>query len=277
MIPTSLTEEEFDRFIALIYKVSGIKIPNTKRILVSNRIRRRLLATGLDSFSKYYLFLTSSSGSSKELPHFLDEITTNETYFFRDIHQYNWFSDTFLPEIVQKARLGKRPKRLRIWSAAASNGSELYSLAIKIQEKKAILSGWSIQLLGTDLSTTALTSARAGVFDARTLRLVEPDLRRKYFDESPETTLATIKPEIRSMVTWKPHNLIRPLLEDPFDCIFLKNVLIYFDAGSKAIVAAHMIKALAPDGYLVLGPTEVMGSMLEGLTKRQTWLYQKST
>ncbi len=275
MTPTSLTEEEFDRFIALIYKTSGIRIPNTKRVLVSNRIRRRLLATGLDSFSKYYLFLVSSQGA-REMPQFLDEITTNETYFFRDVHQYDWFSATFLPEIVQKARLGKRPRRLRIWSAAASNGSELYSLAIRILEKKAILQGWTFYLLGTDLSPTVLNEARAGVFDARSLRLVSPEIRRRYFDECPEGKTGTIKPEIRAMATWKAHNLIRPGSEDAFDCILLKNVLIYFDAGSKAVVAGHVMKALAPDGYLVLGPTEVMGSLLGDLAKRQTWLYQKA-
>jgi chemotaxis protein methyltransferase CheR len=274
MSSTSLTEEEFDRFITLIYKTSGIRIPSTKRILVSNRIRRRLVATGIEAYAKYYSFLTSAAGL-REMPLFLDEITTNETYFYRDVHQYDWFSDKFLPEIIQQARLGKRPKRLRIWSAAASNGSELYSLAIRLLEKKSLLTGWTFTLIGTDLSGAILDSARRGNYDTRTLRLVDPDLKTKYFDETAEPGEWAIKPEVRSLVHWKSHNLLRPTPEEPFDCVFLKNVLIYFDASSKAIVAGHITKALVPGGYLVLGPTEVMSSLLGDLTKRQTWLYQK--
>lgn len=272
----NLTDEEFDRFIALIYKLSGIRIPTTKRILVSNRLRRRLRATGIEGFSEYYAFVTSPAGL-KEIPQFLDEITTNETYFFRDIHQYQWFGNEFLPEIAKQAQLHQRPKRLRIWSAAASSGDELYSIAIRIQEQKHLLSGWTFRLLGTDLSGAVLNSARAGVYDSRRLRLVDPVIRRKYFDEDAANDRWTVKPEIRGMVNWKVHNLMKPLVEEPFDCIFLKNVLIYFDPKSKETVAKHMIESMARRGYLVLGPTEVLSSMLEPLEKRKTWLYQRKS
>lgn len=275
MEPTTLSDSDFERFLALIYRVSGIRIPNTKRVLVSNRLRRRLRATGIKDFTSYYGYLTSPAGAA-EMPLFLDEITTNETYFFRDPHQYEWFGSEFLPEIADQALKRHRPKRLRVWSAAASNGAELYSLAIQIQEKRALFGGWSIQLIGTDLSGAILAEARAGCYDGRALRLVDPQLRRRYFDQQPEADRWTIKPEMRALATWKAHNLLRPLInEAPFDCIFVKNVLIYFDAESKQTVARRIVEALAPRGYLVLGPTEMITRLIDPLERRKSWLFQR--
>ena len=133
---TELTEEEYEKFCELIYRVSGIRIAENKRVMVGNRVRRRLRATGIGSFAEYYTFLTSPAGTG-EMPLFLDEITTNETYFFRDIQHYDWLGETFLPEIAQNAALRKRPKTLRIWSAACSTGEEPYSIALKFLGKKA--------------------------------------------------------------------------------------------------------------------------------------------
>jgi chemotaxis protein methyltransferase CheR len=274
-LPT-LNDADFERFLALIYRVSGIRIPATKRVLVSNRVRRRLKSTGIADFNAYYTFLTSPSGTD-EMPRFLDAITTNETYFFRDQHQFEWFGKTFLTEMLELAQAHRRPKSLRIWSAAASNGSELYSLALILQERKAALHDWSISLLGTDLSEAALQEAREATYDARDLRLVEADRRRRYFHEDPKSQRWTLNAEIRALPKWQVHNLMRPLAtREKFDCIFLKNVLIYFDAESKQIVARHMIECLAPRGYLVLGPTEMIPQMLEPLERRQPWLYQKA-
>jgi chemotaxis protein methyltransferase CheR len=273
-LPT-LSDEEFDRFLGLIYRVSGIRIPTTKRVMVSNRLRRRLRATGIASFGAYYAFLTSAGGA-KEMPRFLDEITTNETYFFRDPHQFAWFGGEFLPEVAESARKGLRPKRLRVWSAAASNGAELYSIALTVQENRAAIPNWPVYLLGTDLSEAMLDEARAGEYDERALRLVPPESRRRDFVEDPERRRWTIKPAIRSQATWRVHNLLRPMPgETSFDCIFLKNVLIYFDATSKQAVARSMVEALAPRGYLVLGPTELIPTMLGPLVRRKSWLYQR--
>jgi chemotaxis protein methyltransferase CheR len=104
---------------------------------------------------------------------------------------------------------------------------------------------------------------------------VTPDERNKYFDEDLQSKRWIIKEEIRSLVTWKLHNLLMPLKEEPFDCVFLKNVLIYFDSASKQTVVKNVLAALGKGGYLVIGPTEGIYSMLDPLTKLKTWLYQK--
>jgi chemotaxis protein methyltransferase CheR len=271
---TELTDDEYEKFCGLIYRVSGIRIAENKRVMVSNRVRRRLRATGIGSFAEYYAYLTSAAAGG-EMPLFLDAITTNETYFFRDIQHYDWLGETFLPGIAQDAAARKRSKTLRIWSAACSTGEEPYSIALKLLGKKPMFAGWRTTILGTDLSGAALADARAGRYDARAVRLVEPASRLAFFDEDPAAQRWTVRPDLKALVTWKQHNLLFPLKEDPFDCIFIKNVLIYFDKESKQIVVRNLIDVLDKGGYLVVGPTEGIYSMLDSLNKLKPWLYQK--
>ena len=171
MSQAELTTEEYGKYCELIYRVAGIRIADNKRVMVSNRVRRRLRATGIPTFAEYYAFLTSLSGRD-EMPLFLDAITTNETYFFRDAQHYDWLGDSFLPAIIQQAAARKRPKTLRIWSAACSTGEEPYSIALKVLAKKLLLAGWRTTLLGTDLSGAVLNAARTGSYDARAVRLI---------------------------------------------------------------------------------------------------------
>jgi chemotaxis protein methyltransferase CheR len=274
MTGVELTEAEYQQFCGLIYRVSGIRIPGTKRVMVSNRLRRRLRATGIASFSAYLAFLNSAAGVG-EMPRFLDEVTTNETYFYRDPHHYEWFGQVFLPEVIQQARLRKRPKSLRVWSAASSTGEELYSVALKIVDRKVELGGWRLTLLGTDLSGAVLDAARAGVYDARALRLVGAAERDRYFTHDPGSQKWTLSPDLRAGAVFKLHNLLEPLDQAPFDCIFIKNVLIYFDEESKKTVVRHLLASLGRGGYLVVGPTEGIHGMLGSLTKHKTWLFQR--
>jgi chemotaxis protein methyltransferase CheR len=270
-----LSEEVFAKFLELIYKVSGIKIPDTKKVMVSNRLRRRLRATGITGFPEYYAYLTSAPGAA-EMPLFLNEVTTNETYFYRDVHHFDWLNECFFPKIAEEGRLRKRPRTLRIWSAASSTGEELYSILLRFQPLRHLFSGWTTSFLGTDLSGAALEAARAGVYDERAVRHVTQPERARFFDFDPKTQRFTVKDELRSLATWKLHNLMRPIGEDPFDCVFIKNVLIYFDVHSKQAVTRHLIQCLAKDAYLVVGPTEGIYNMLEPLQKRRPWLYQRA-
>jgi chemotaxis protein methyltransferase CheR len=276
MTHTELTDQEYQKFCQLIYRIAGIRIADNKRVMVSNRVRRRLRATGINSFADYYAFITSPAGNG-EMPLFLDAITTNETYFFRDPQHYEWLGDTFLPEIAAKAGMRTRSKTLRMWSAACSTGEEPYSIALKLLARRPLFAGWKITLLGTDLSGAVLDAARAGSYDARAVRLIEPAQQRAFFDQDPVSQRFAVRPEVKSLVTWKQHNLLSPLKEEQFDCIFLKNVLIYFDVDSKQVVVKNVIDALVKGGYLVIGPTEGIYAMLDPLSKVQPWLYQRHT
>lgn len=278
-VGSELSDAEFTAFRDLVYKQSGIRIPNTKRVLVANRVRRRLRATGIDRFADYLAMLGSPRGIV-ELPSFLDEITTNETFFDRDPHQYDWFGGEFLDGLVREAAARRRPRRLRVWSAACSTGEEVYSLIFRWLDRRAAMLGWTAHFLGTDLSGSVLAAARAGVYDSRSLRLIHDDRRQRFFEADPtgNGNRWTIKNEIRALATWKQHNLLSQLQapREPFDCIVLKNVLIYFDMASKKVVVQHLLNSLAPGGYLMIGPTEGVAPLLAGLTRVQPWLYRST-
>jgi chemotaxis protein methyltransferase CheR len=149
-------------------------------------------------------------------------------------------------------------------------------MAIEILEKRPLFAGWKPKVLGTDISGAVLAEARAGRYDARSVRHVEPARLLAFFDEDREAGLWTVKPDVKALVAWKPHNLLTPLNDEPFDCIFLKNVLIYFDKDSKQTVVKNLVAALAAGGFLVIGPTEGVHNMLDPLTRVRPWLYQKA-
>ena len=273
MADEELTEAEFERFRTLIYKVAGINIPASKKLMVGNRLRRRLRATGIGSFADYHARLVApGSGASAEMPAFLDAITTNETYFYRDLHHYEWLGTTFLPEFAAATRPRNRP--LRIWSAACSTGEEPYSIALKVAANRPALAGREVTILGTDLSAAALDSARLAVYDDRAVHLVPTDEKKRAFDHDPVKKRWTLKPEVRSLASFKTHNLLKPPADGPFDCVLIKNVLIYFDTDSKQTVVRNLLASLGKGGFLVVGPTEGIYGMLGVLTKHKTWLYQ---
>jgi chemotaxis protein methyltransferase CheR len=272
----TLSESEFERFRVLIYRLSGIRVQPTKQVLVANRLRRRLKETGIAGYDAYYRFLNSPEGR-EEVARFLDAITTNETYFLRDPSQFEWLGGPLLDEIFSDAAHGRHPKRLRVWSAAASSGEELYTIAMILREHASRVGGWKLDLLGTDLSGGMLDAARAGVYDQRALRLVDAKRRETFFRQVPlDTTRWEVVPELKKMTRWKKHNLMFPLVgEEPFDVIFLKNVLIYFDNESKTRVLKNVLAALRPGGYLVVGPTDAVARFLEDTKRERPWLFRK--
>jgi chemotaxis protein methyltransferase CheR len=178
--------------------------------------------------------------------------------------------------VLAEAAARRRPRSLRIWSAACSTGEEPYSIAIRLADRRAELAGWRLGVLGTDLSGAALQAARAAVYEERALHLVDPATRARRFDEDASGRRWTLKPDVRSLVEFRSHNLLKPLGGEPFDCVFLKNVLIYFDAKSKQTVVDGVLGSMARGGYLVTGPTEGIHGMLGSLARIKPWLYQRT-
>jgi chemotaxis protein methyltransferase CheR len=271
--PERLTPQQFELFQKFIYERCGIKIDLSKITLVSNRIRRRLQPSNCENFSSYYQFIKSRSGSS-ELIHFVDAITTNETSFFRTPSNFDWLKNVYVGELLRDKADGKREPNLRIWSAACSSGEEPYSIAMCLSEASVALRGWAIQIIGTDISDSSLKSARNAVYRKRTMQEMDDAKVRRYFTEEKPGDFR-LQPSITQMVSFRNHNLMKPMLEKPFDCIWLRNVLIYFDRESKAKVIENLVRSLVSGGYLVVGPSEGVYDMLGMLQKRGTFLYQK--
>ena len=270
-----VTDAQLARYASLIYDKTGIRISPQKKTLVSNRIRRRLRATGEECFDAYLNKLKQLSASDPEWHAFLQEITTHETYLFRDMSQWDWLREGFLPDLQSAARRGERDKSLKIWSAACSTGDEPYTIASCIADRLSNSSAWQIQILGTDIGRGSLEAARQPKFGERAMRHVPSEYQRRFFAADKDNAIWTPKPQLTSWMSFEQHNLLDPMRKGPFDLIVLKNVLIYFDAKSKEPVANHICRALKPGGYLITGPAEGVVDFLGGLERVQGWLHRK--
>lgn len=275
MQSSQLNARQFQLFRDLIYRKSGIRMDASKISLVTNRIRRRLRARQLTDYDDYYRLLISAD-SEEESQRFLDAITTNETSFFRTPEHFTWFQGKFLRDMVARFRAGQHGPEIRIWSAACSTGPEPYSLAISLLDHRFQWKGCRPIILGTDLSQTALGVARTGLFLSRSLAGLDAQQRKRYFSPTADGTSFEVRPAVKELVDFRLHNLLLPLRLTPFDCIFLRNVMIYFDQASKRIAIDHLIESLAVGGYLVVGPSEGVSDMLTPLVKQATFLYQKA-
>ncbi len=270
-----VSDEELRQFADLIYSRTGIRVSPQKKTLLSNRLRRRLRQTGIDGFAAYYEHLKRLPAAHAEWDAFLQEITTHETYLFRDEQQWVWFRDAYLDEVSAQVRAGTGPKTLRVWSAASSTGDEAYTAACCIAACLQNASQWSVQIVGTDIGTGAIEQARAGVFGERAMRLVPEDYRRRFFVKAKDAQLWQAKPTLSGMVSFRQHNLMQPLRDRPFDLVFLKNVLIYFDAASKETVVANVRAAIRPGGLLLAGAAEGITEYVRDFQRIQAWLYRK--
>ncbi len=270
-----VTDAQLAKYARLIYERTGIRVSPQKKMLLSNRLRRRLRATDVKNFDEYYRRLTRLRPTDSEWDAFLQEITTHETYLFRDKSQWDWFRKVYLPQCAADARSSSRQKHLRIWSAACSTGDEAFTTACCIAAGLPNFQSWKIKVLGTDIGIGAVEQARTAVFGERAMRLVPDSDRQRYFTKARDSQIWQAKPVLAEMTTFQQHNLMDPLRERPFDLVFLKNVLIYFDKDSKQRVVANVRAAVAPGGFLVAGAAEGVADLVKDFIRIQPWLYQQ--
>jgi chemotaxis protein methyltransferase CheR len=274
-LPSEVNDKQLARYAALVYERTGIHIAPQKKTLLSNRVRRRLQHTGIACFDAYYEHLKTLKADHAEWDAFLQEITTHETYLFRDEVQWEWFRNTFIPDRIKAAQTNPLKRTLRIWSAASSTGDEATTVACCLAAGLPKLSDWKIQILGTDIGIGALEQARAGVFGERAMRLVPDDYKRRFFTKAAEGNIWQSKPILTDLLSFRQHNLMHPLKERPFDLVLLKNVLIYFDAASKSTVMNHVKAAIPTGGLLVSGAAEGISDQVHDLERLQSWLFRK--
>jgi len=278
VIPNPLvqvTDGELARFADLIYARTGIRVSPQKKTLLSNRLRRRLRETKIRSFDEYYQHLRSLRPDDAEWDAFLQEITTHETYLFRDETQWHWFQREFLPSHEAACRASGRGRSLRIWSAACSTGDEAMTIACCVAACLTNLAQWKVQIVGTDIGVGALEQARSGVFSERAMRLVPEGYRSRFFTKAKDAPVWQARPILAAMTSFRQHNLMTPLHESPFDLVFLKNVLIYFDTASKRTVLSNARAMIRPGGLLVAGAAEGVCDLIKDFERFQPWLYRK--
>jgi chemotaxis protein methyltransferase CheR len=269
-----VSDSLLSRYAELIFARTGIRISPQKKMLLSNRLRRRLRSTGIKDFEAYYEHLKKLPARDREWDAFIQEITTHETYLFRDETQWNWFRQEYLPQFVASHGTSASRPSLRIWSAACSTGDEAYTVACCVAAGLD-LSRWHVHILATDIGVGALEQAKAGVFGERAMRLAPTDYRRRFFTKARGVEAWNATPVLTEMLTFRQHNLLEPLHERPFDLVLLKNVLIYFNHQSKTTVMHNVRAAIRPGGLFVAGMAEGVADHIRDFQRLKPWLFRK--
>lgn len=255
---SKISDKDFEQLRDYIYNVCGIYFHSSKKYFLESRLSRRMEATGSKTHAEYYQQVRSGGSGNAELKKLLDEITTNETCFFRNPPQLAALENKFLPEIVAtKGKIGF--KKLRIWSAGSSSGEEAYTMAMILLEKRnTILKDWIIEIVGTDINETVLAQAKEGIYNSYSVRNTPDFYLKKYFKEEAPGKFV-LAPEVKRLATFNQLNLYddnKMLFMKSFDFIFCANVLIYFDTASKSKVVQHFYNNLQPYGYFFVGQSE---------------------
>ncbi|HEX5357008.1 MAG TPA: CheR family methyltransferase [Aquabacterium sp.] len=269
-----VTDREFDfhprdfaRVRALIYERAGISLHEGKQAMVYSRLSRRLRETGHNSFESYLKWLESGTASAQEWQEFVNCLTTNLTSFFREEHHFHTLTEWL------RARNGQAT---RIWCAAASTGEEPYSLAMTVAETMGLHA--PVKIVASDIDTNVLATASRGVYEANS-RGLTPQHLRNYFlrGKGANSGSIRVKPELARMIEFRPFNLMQTSwqLGDPFDIVFCRNVMIYFDAPTQRKVLERIHGVMKPKGMLFVGHSENFTESRDLFTLKGKTVYDK--
>jgi chemotaxis protein methyltransferase CheR len=266
-----LSDAEFEQLRTLVRHHTGISLADSKRELVYSRLVRRLRQLQLPSFGGYIALL--ERGSVAELEEFSNAITTNLTSFFREGHHFDVLTSSVLPELEKR---NAASRRLRIWSAGCSTGEEPYSLAIALQESIGRFRGWNVRILATDIDSQVVAHARAGVYKEERFDRMSAARRHRWFEER-EPGLYRAVPELKSLITFKQLNLMHPWpFKGPFDAIFCRNVVIYFDKPTQRALFERMAELQRLGDHLFIGHSESLFKVCDRYQLIGKTIYRKT-
>jgi chemotaxis protein methyltransferase CheR len=255
-----MSMEAFRQFREMIHRATGIWLRDGKQVMLSSRLARRLRHHAMSSFSEYYRYVCQVQDGGRELAELINCVTTNKTSFFREEHHFAFLAERLLPERRRAAQTGA-PRTIRIWSAACSTGEEAYSIVIALREALGPeCAQWKLEVIASDIDTTVLARARAGVYDTAALEPVSPGLHSRYFlrGVGGSSGQVRVKPEVMQPVSFQRLNLMDPVwpIEGRFDAIFFRNALIYFKQETQERFLRKMVGYLNSKAYLLLGHSE---------------------
>ncbi|ERP32157.1 CheR family methyltransferase [Chitinivibrio alkaliphilus] len=273
MITASNTE--FETISRIVYDKFGIHLTDKKRTLVNSRLQSILRKYGFTSFSQYISYI--QKGEHKDaLVELINRISTNHTFFFREIQHFTFLKNYVLPDIEDRNKDAHR-KKFKIWCAAASSGEEPYSLMIEILDYFGHkYSQWDGGLLATDISRDALDKAHRAIYAADRMKNISPARIQKYFKKRSDGTYE-VKEQAKKEVLFKILNLVTPPypLKGDFDLISCRNVMIYFDNPTKEALVQRLYDQLRPGGFLFTGHSESLNSLSHNFRLVQSAIYQK--
>jgi chemotaxis protein methyltransferase CheR len=273
-----LSNKEFEMFRGLIYDTCGISLTLSKKELVKARLTKRLTKTGLNSFNDYYNYVTKTDKTGKELIHLIDNISTNKTDFFREKKHFDYLNTTLLPDLISSKEKNKN-RKLRIWCAASSSGEEPYTLAMTVFNHIKPDNGWDVKILATDISTRILQRAIDGVYKTELLNDVPSGITSAHFSEVlvDNTNCYKAKDHLKDIITFRRFNLMTEKFpfKYPFDFIFCRNVMIYFDPETQHRLVKKFYNCLPKNGYLFIGHSETLSKSDNDFKYIQPAVYQR--
>ena len=267
-----LSDADFAKLSKFIYTQYGIKMPPEKKIMLQSRLQKRLRALCIYSFKEYidYVF---GSNNNEEVVHMMDVVSTNKTDFYREPAHFDFLRQSVLPKLYETK------KQIKIWSAGCSSGPEVYTLCIELCEFASMHQGFDFSILGTDISTLMLKKAYAGIYPEEMLEIVPLDIKRKYMLKSKDRTkkLVRMNEILRRKVRFQRLNFIDDQygINEQFDIIFCRNVLIYFDRETQEKVINKLCQHLKIDGYFFLGHSESITNINVPLKQIRPTVYSR--
>lgn len=258
-----MSEQNFRELQQFARELTGISLSDQKQNMIYGRLARRIRALGLRDFDQYCALL--GQHDSPETREFINAITTNLTAFFRENHHFEYLKNTWFPELL---RSKEKDRRIRMWSAGCSTGEEPYSLAMVVKSIPA-LQNWDVKIIATDLDSTVLEKAQLGEYAVDRCVNIPPQYQ-KFVDTG------VVRADVRGLVTFKQLNLLHPWpIKGPFDVIFCRNVVIYFDAPTQIKLFDRYADMLTPEGRLFIGHSENLHKISDRFVSLGRTIYRK--
>jgi chemotaxis protein methyltransferase CheR len=266
-----MTAENFATLQQCAYDSTGIKLTEHKKEMVYSRVARRIRQLRLGNFDEYCALVEDLKHSEHDA--FVNIITTNLTSFYRENHHFEFFRSTVIPWLQNKNQF---TKKLRIWSAGCSSGEEPYTLAAVIQQSGAFRY-WDIKILATDLDSDTLNKGRVGKYSAEKLDNLSDEQYKSLFARSEDGAMLNVKDELKSLIHFKRLNLMENPwpMSGPFDVLFCRNVVIYFDKDTQKQLFERYANLMVPDGYLFIGHSESLNGVSDRFKVCGKTIYRK--
>lgn len=268
---SKITDEEFRKLASLIHEIAGITLKSSKETLLSNRLGTLVCKKGFTTFTEYYDYIIKT-GDEHEISLMLNAVSTNETYFFRNIKHYEALVEHIIPDLLDK---GQAP--LRIWSAGCSSGEEIYTLAMLLDEKGLLRNDVAI-MKASDLNTEVLKEASLGIYPEKRLRAAPERYKMRYFEKLRNSSYK-LQQKIRDFVDFDRINLLKTPFTARYEIILCRNVMIYFSREDQEKLVRKFYEVLEPGGYFIIGHSESLFFIkndFEYLTVGEAPVYQRS-
>jgi chemotaxis protein methyltransferase CheR len=273
-----MSSDDFKKLSSFIYNEYGIKMPEIKKTMLQSRLHKRLRELGMTNYKDYVEYLFSKEGQQTEIIHMIDMVSTNKTDFFREPIHFDFIHSNVLPELLS---FDKPSKYLKIWSAGCSSGEEPYTICMSLNEYALMNPGLSFDfsIFATDISTRMLKTAVDGIYKEARVEMLPINIKKRYLLKSKDRANPTVRiiPELRHKVTFQRLNFMDSYynVQDNFDIIFCRNVLIYFDRETQEKVINKLCTKLKTNGYFFLGHSESITNFDVPLKQLKPTIFKK--